>query len=75
MGYLDAGYLSDRRNARSQTGYVFLYGGTVSQADSLATEYACAVPHKQTLAPLSMHTGPHKPTSNESRRVLPHGQL
>jgi hypothetical protein len=26
--YADAGYLSDPCNARSQTGYVFLYGGT-----------------------------------------------
>jgi hypothetical protein len=27
-GYADAGYLLDPRNARSQTGYVFLHGGT-----------------------------------------------
>jgi hypothetical protein len=27
-GYSDAGYLSDPHNARSQTGFVFLYGGT-----------------------------------------------
>jgi hypothetical protein len=28
VGYADAGYLSDTDNARSQTGYVFLIGGT-----------------------------------------------
>jgi hypothetical protein len=28
IGYANAGYLSDPRNARSQTGYVFLHGGT-----------------------------------------------
>ena len=27
--------------------------------------------HKWTLTPLYMHFGPHKPTSNDSRRVLP----
>ena len=28
VGYADAGFLSDPHNGRSQTGYVFLYGGT-----------------------------------------------
>lgn len=28
IGYTDAGYMSDPHNARSQTGFVFLYGGT-----------------------------------------------
>ena len=28
IGYVDAGYLSDPHNARSQTGFVFLHGGT-----------------------------------------------
>ena len=28
VGYTDAGYLSDSHNARSQTGFVFLHGGT-----------------------------------------------
>ena len=28
-GYADAGYLSDPDDAKSQTGYVFLYGGTM----------------------------------------------
>ena len=28
IGYTDAGYLSDPRNEKSQTGFVFLYGGT-----------------------------------------------
>ena len=29
VGYADAGYLSDPHKARSQTGYVFTYGGTI----------------------------------------------
>jgi hypothetical protein len=29
VGYADAGYLSDPHKARSQSGYVFTYGGTV----------------------------------------------
>jgi hypothetical protein len=28
VGYADAGYLSDPHKARSQSGYVFIYGGT-----------------------------------------------
>ena len=28
VGYVDAGYMSDPHNARSQTGFVFLCGGT-----------------------------------------------
>ena len=28
VGYTNAGFLSDPHNGRSQTGYVFLYGGT-----------------------------------------------
>ena len=28
VGYTDAGYLSDPHNARSQTGFIFLHGGT-----------------------------------------------
>ena len=28
VGYTDTGYLSDPHNARSQTGFVFLHGGT-----------------------------------------------
>jgi hypothetical protein len=28
VGYIDAGYLSDPYKARSQSGYVFIYGGT-----------------------------------------------
>ncbi|XP_069150296.1 secreted RxLR effector protein 161-like [Solanum lycopersicum] len=28
VGYADAGYLSDPHKAQSQTGYVFIYGGT-----------------------------------------------
>jgi hypothetical protein len=28
IGYVDVGYLSDPRNGRSQTGYVFLHSGT-----------------------------------------------
>ena len=29
VGYADTGFLTDPHNGRSQTGYVFLYGGTV----------------------------------------------
>jgi hypothetical protein len=29
IGYIDAGYLSDPHNVKSQTGFVFLHGGTV----------------------------------------------
>ena len=29
VGYTNAGYLSDPHNARSQTGFVFLHGGTI----------------------------------------------
>jgi len=28
IGYIDAGYLSNPHNGKSQTGFVFLYGGT-----------------------------------------------
>jgi hypothetical protein len=28
IGYTDAGYLSDPHNGKSQTGFVFLHGGT-----------------------------------------------
>jgi hypothetical protein len=28
IGYVDAGYLSDPHNGKSQTGFIFLYGGT-----------------------------------------------
>jgi hypothetical protein len=28
IGYADAGYLSDLHNGKSQTGFVFLHGGT-----------------------------------------------
>jgi hypothetical protein len=39
IGYADAGYLSDPQNDISQTGFIFLYGGT-------AISWKCA---KQTL--------------------------
>jgi hypothetical protein len=29
IGYIDAGYLSDPHNVKSQTGFMFLHGGTV----------------------------------------------
>ena len=35
IGYADAGYLSDPHNARSQTGFVFLHGGTAISWKSL----------------------------------------
>jgi hypothetical protein len=28
IGYADAGYLSDSHNSKSQTGFMFLHGGT-----------------------------------------------
>lgn len=43
IGYADAGYLSDPHKARSQTGYVFTYGGTAISWRS----------QKQTLVPTS----------------------
>ena len=36
VGYADAGYLSDPYNARSQTGFVFLCGGTAISWQLLA---------------------------------------
>ena len=35
VGYSDAGYMSDPHNARSQIGYVFLYGGTAISCKSI----------------------------------------
>ena len=35
IGYVDAGYLSDPHNAKSQTGFVFLHGGTAISWKSL----------------------------------------
>ncbi|XP_047263802.1 secreted RxLR effector protein 161-like [Capsicum annuum] len=43
IGYVDAGYLSDPHKARSQTGYLFTYGGTAISWRSM----------KQTLAATS----------------------
>jgi hypothetical protein len=45
IGYVDVGYLSDLHNARSQTGYVFLHGGTTIFCKSC----------KQTLVATSMN--------------------
>ncbi|XP_070018088.1 secreted RxLR effector protein 161-like [Nicotiana sylvestris] len=35
IGYADAGYLSDPHKARSQTGYLFTYGGTAISCHSM----------------------------------------
>jgi hypothetical protein len=43
VGFADVGYLSDPHNGRSQTGYVFMCGGTSISWRSM----------KQTIAPTS----------------------
>ena len=51
VGYSDAGYLSDPHNARSQTGYVFLYGGTaISWRSVKQTMVATSSNHSEILA-------------------------
>jgi len=46
IGYADAGYLSDPHNARSQTGFVFLHGGTtISWKSSKQTLVATSTNH------------------------------
>jgi hypothetical protein len=48
IGYGDVGYLSDHLNARSQTGYVFLYGGTsISWKPCKQTLVATSVNHSE----------------------------
>jgi len=51
IGYTDAGYLSDPHNARSQTGFVFLHGGTsISWKSSKQTLVATSTNHSKIIA-------------------------
>jgi hypothetical protein len=51
IGYADAGYLSDPHNARSQTGFVFLHGGTaISWKSSKQTLVATSTNHAEIIA-------------------------
>ena len=51
VGYADAGFLSDPHNGRSQTGYVFLYGGTaISWRSTKQTITATSSNHAEILA-------------------------
>jgi hypothetical protein len=48
IGYTDAGYLSDPHNVRSQTGFVFLHGGTtISWKSSKQTLVATSTNHSE----------------------------
>ena len=48
MGYVDAGYMSDPHNARSQTGFVFLCGGTtISWRSAKQTLVATSTNHSE----------------------------
>jgi hypothetical protein len=51
VGYADAGYMSDPHNARSQTGFVFLHGGTtISWKSSKETLVATSTNHSEIIA-------------------------
>ena len=51
IGFADAGYLSDPHNGRSQTGYVFTYGGTaISWRSMKQTIAATSSNHSEILA-------------------------
>lgn len=51
VGYADAGYLSDPHKARSQTGYVFTYGGTaISWRSQKQTLVATSSNHAEIIA-------------------------
>ncbi|KAI3811306.1 hypothetical protein L1987_21027 [Smallanthus sonchifolius] len=51
VGYADAGYLSDPHKARSQTGYVFTYGGTaISWRSTKQTLTATSSNHAELIA-------------------------
>ena len=51
VGYTDAGYLSDPHNARSQTGFVFLHGGTaISWKSTKQTLIATSTNHSEIIA-------------------------
>jgi hypothetical protein len=52
VGYADVGYMSDPHNARSQTGFVFLHGGTtISWKSSKETLVATSTNHSEIIAP------------------------
>lgn len=51
IGYTEVGYLSDPHNARSQTGFVFLHGGTaISWMSSKQTLVAMSTNHSEIIA-------------------------
>jgi hypothetical protein len=51
VGYTNAGYLSNPHNARSQTGFVFLHGGTaISWKSSKQTLVATSTNHSEIIA-------------------------
>jgi len=51
IGYADAGYLSDPHKSRSQTGYVFTYGGTaISWRSQKQTLVATSTNHAEIIA-------------------------
>jgi len=51
VGYVDAGYMSDPHNARSQTGFVFLYGGAaISWRSVKQTLVATSTNHSEIIA-------------------------
>ena len=51
IGYADAGYLSDPHNARSQSGFVFLHGGTaISWKSSKQTLVATSTNHSEIIS-------------------------
>ena len=51
MGYVDAGYMSDPHNARSQTGFVFLCGGAaISWRSVKQTLVATSTNHSEIIA-------------------------
>ena len=51
IGYTDAGYLSDPHNGKSQTGFVFLHGGTaISWKSSKQALTATSTNHSEILA-------------------------
>ena len=51
IGYADVGYLSDPHNARSQTGFMFLHGGTaISWKSSKQTLVATSTNHSEIIS-------------------------
>ena len=56
VGYTDTGYLSDSHNVRSQTGFVFLHGGTaISWKSSKQTLVATSTNHSEIIALYEHH--------------------